>query len=112
MSKYSFTPEMDEISGLGGAYEARCRDMLRDGLEWLDNNPEADPTISTLSLGDVKVYGVIRENNDDAKALSKAVMGPSDGPGCSGAMHQAVMTAALWIRKNGWDEYVKRMARQ
>ena len=112
MSKYSFTPEMDEISGMGGAYEARCRDMLRDGLVWLDNHPDADPHISTLTKGDVEVYGVIREDNADAEALSKVMQGLSDGPGCSGAMLQAVMQAALWVHAYGWDEYVKRMAKQ
>lgn len=112
MSNYEFTASMDEISGMGGAYEARCRDMLRNALEWLDSNPDADPKISTLKKGDVEVYGIIREDNDDAKELSKVVAGPSDGPGCSGAMHQAVMTAALWIHAHGWDEYVKRMRKQ
>ena len=102
---YEFTEEMGEISGFGGGYEAVCRKMLKNGLEWLDANPEADPHIS----GYKNLYGIINEDNDDAKALSKAVM--TDIEDATGAMHQAVMTALLWIKANGWDKYVEAMSK-
>lgn len=102
--KYEFTPEMGEISGFGGGYEQACRDMVKAGMEWLDANPNADPKFR----GYERVYGVVTEDNEDAKALTEAVIAPTNGD-CTGAMHQATVGACLWIRKNGWDAYVKAM---
>ncbi len=102
---YEFTPEMGEISGFGGGYEETCRAMLKAGLEWLDANAEADPQFH----GYKNVYGIISEDNADAKALSKAVVEAAKDD-CTGAMHQAVITSILWIRKNGWEKYVERMS--
>lgn len=96
---------MDEISGLGGTYEASCRSMLAAALEWLDAHPDADPRFS----GFRDVYGIIMEDNDDAKALSQAAVDAAGEAGATGAMHQAVISAALWIRANGWDAYVSQM---
>jgi len=106
MNKYEFTPEMGEISGMGGGYEQTCRHMLRTGLEWFDKNPNANPRFH----GFKNIYGIIEEDNDDAKALSKAVTDATDD--CTGAMHQAVVTSVLWIRKNGWDKYIKEMSKK
>ena len=102
---YEFTEEMGEISGFGGGYEQCCRNMLKAGLEWLDANPESDPQFH----GFENVYGGICEDNDDAKALSKAVVDAADD--CTGAMHQAVVSKILWIKKNGWDKYVEAMSK-
>ena len=100
MTKYEWTPEMGEISGFGGGYEKTCRDMLLAGLRWLDENPNAEPKFKG-------VYGLISDDNEDAKALSYAITAVCDA--CTGAMHQAVVSHCLYIRKNGWDDYVKRM---
>lgn len=111
MSAREWTPEMGEISGFGGGYEDMCRRMLFAALDWLDEHPDANPQFH----GYKGVYGVISEDNDDAKALSKAAVAPSleDGSGgATGAMHQAVITSALWIRGNGWDAYVEAMSRE
>lgn len=105
MSKYDFTPEMGEISGFGGGYEATCRAMLAAGMEWLDAHPDADPQFH----GYKGICGIISEDNDDAEALSQAVVDGSGGD-CTRAMHQAAVSACLFIRKNGWDEYVRRMS--
>lgn len=104
MDKYEFTSEMDEISGFGGGYEQTCRNMLKAGLLWLDAHPEATPEFH----GYKGVYGIITEDNADAKALSDAIVSGSGGD-CTGAMHQACVSTALWIRTNGWDAYVKAM---
>ena len=106
-STYEFTPEMDEISGFGGGYEATCRAMLKGGMDWWDAHPDADPKFS----GYKGIYGVIHEDNDDAKALSKAVVAASNDD-CTGAMHQAVVSACLYIRKNGWPKYVAEMSKK
>ena len=105
MDKYEFTKEMGEISGFGGGYEQTCRYMLKAGLEWFDKNPKADPKFK----GFKNIYGLIMEDNADAKALSKAVTDATDD--CTGAMHQAVISSIFYIKKNGWDKYVKEMSR-
>lgn len=106
MNKYEFTKEMGEISGMGGGYEETCRNMLKAGLEWFDETPKADPKFK----GFKNVYGVILEDNEDAEALSKAVVDGSGGD-CTGAMHQAVISAVLYVKKNGWGKYVEEMSR-
>jgi len=105
MSKYEFTEQMGEISGFGGGYEDACRAMLKSGLEYLDENPDCKPEFH----GYKNVYGLIMEDNNDAKALSDAVTtGNSD---CTGAMHHAVIASILWIREHGWDKYVEEMSK-
>lgn len=104
---YEFTKEMGEISGFGGGYENCCRAMLKAGLEWFDANPGADPQFH----GWKGVYGLIEEDNEDAKALSKAVVEGAGGD-CTGAMHQAVISSIFWIKRNGWDKYVERMSKR
>ena len=100
MSKYVYTDDMSELSGFGGGYEATCRAMVVAGLEHLDAHPEADPKFH----GYKGIYGIITEDNADAKALSEAVVKAANGD-CTGAMHQASISHVLWIRKNGWDRY-------
>ena len=102
--KYEFTDDMAEISGFGGGYEDCCRAMVVAGLEWLDEHPTAEPKYH----GWKGVYGVIDEDNEDAKQLTKAVLDAAEKRGGStGAMHQATIGHILWIRKNGWENYVK-----
>lgn len=103
---YDYTPEMGEISGFGGGYEARCRAMVKAGLEWFDAHPDADPKFH----GFKDVYGLITEDNDHAKALSDAVTNAPGADGCTGAMHQAAISHIFFVRKNGWDAYVKEMS--
>ncbi len=93
-----------EISGFGGNYEKDCRKMLIAGLKWLEDNPKANPVFH----GYKGVYGIISEDNEDGKVLSKAVVDGSDG-NCSGAMHQAVIQTIFWIMKKGIDKYLKQM---
>jgi hypothetical protein len=102
--KYIFEEGMAEISGFGGGYEETCRKMLKAGLEWWDQHPDADPKFH----GYIGIYGRITEDNKDAKALSKAVVKGANGD-CTGAMHQAVITSIAWIREYGWKKYVKKM---
>ena len=100
MSKYQYTDDMGELSGFGGGYEEACRKMVVTGLEWLDAHPKADPQFH----GYENIYGVIIEENDDAKQLSKAVVDATGGD-CTGAMHQCTISHILWIHKNGWETY-------
>ena len=105
MTQYQFNDNMDEISGFGGEYEATCRKMLTAALEWLDVHPDANPQFS----GFKGIYGVIKDDNGDGEALSNAAIAGAGEFGPTGAMHQAVISAALWIKTNGWNAYVKAM---
>ena len=107
VTKYQFTEDMDEISGFGGGYEQTCRNMLATGCEWFDAHPDANPRFK----GFKEVYGLCVEDNDDAKALSQAIFDGS-GDDCTGAMHQAVVSACLYIRKQGWEKYQKAMSKR
>lgn len=104
-STREYTPMMGEISGFGGGYEAACRKMVLAGLDWLDAHPDADPKFH----GYKGVYGIINEDNDDAKALTNAIVGAVEN--CTGAMHQAAVTHVLFVRKSGWDTYVQEMSK-
>lgn len=101
MNKYQYTEDMAELSGFGGGYEDTCRKMVVAGLEHLDANPTADPQFH----GYEGIYGVISDDNEAGKNLSKAIMDASGGD-CTGAMHQAAISHIMWIRKNGWEKYV------
>ena len=97
------TDEMGEISGFGGGYEQCCRDMLHAGVKWLEEHPQADPKFRAYS----GVYGLIMEDNAEGKQLTGAVIKAAKGE-ATGAMHQAVIGRLLFIKKSGWDEYVKQ----
>ena len=100
---YVFEEGMAEISGFGGGYEAACQRMIVAGMKWFDENPDADPHFR----GYENVYGIICDENEDAKALSKAVMGAVED--CTGAMHQATIGHILRAHQRGWDAYVIEM---
>lgn len=114
--KYEYTPDMREISGFGGGYEGCCRAMVIAGLEWLDEHPGADPQFTRFS----QIYGVINEENEDARSLTRAMLAAKwtddDGNattvgeyGATGAMHQATVGHVLHIRQAGWSTYVQGM---
>lgn len=104
--KWTFTSGMGEISGFGGGYEQTCRNMLAAALDWFEAHPDADPQFH----GYKGIYGVITEDNADAKALTKAIIDAADND-ATGAMHHAVVTHALKIRERGWDWYVAEMSK-
>jgi hypothetical protein len=102
-----YDSEMGEISGFGGGYEETCRRMALTGMKWLDDNPSADPKFH----GYRGITGVISEDNDDAKALTAAVLAASGGD-CTGAMHQAAINHALAYKRLGWDGYRAEMLKR
>jgi hypothetical protein len=95
---------MGEISGFGGSYEEACRQMVRQGLRWFDDHPDARPVFQ----GFKNVFGLITDENEDAKALSAAICAGAEP---TGAMHQAVVNHVLAIRRMGWDVYVAEMSK-
>ncbi len=102
---YEWTEDMGEISGFGGGYEATCRAMVIAGIEWLDAHPTANPQFHSYK----NIYGVISEDNEDAKALTKAVTCDKvTGGDCTGAMHQASIGNVLFAKKVGWKEFCQK----
>ena len=101
---FEWTEDMREISGFGGGYERTCRKMVSTGCKWLADHPAADPKFRGLK----NVYGILVDDNDDARALSKAVTDAAEGD-CTGAMHQAAISHALFAHKNGWAAYQVKM---
>ncbi len=107
MAKYEYTEKMDEISGFGGGYEEQCRRLVIAGLEWWDKHSESKPKYSTLK----NVFGMIISENPEAEEMDKAMVGATDGD-VTGAMMHAAHEHIRYIRKNGWDAYVKEMEKK
>jgi hypothetical protein len=102
----TYTDDMREISGFGGGYEATCRAMVLAGLAWFDAHPTADPKFH----GFTGIFGIIQEDNEDAKALTQVVIDAAGGGGgATGAMHQATIGHILAARRLGWDAYCAEM---
>jgi hypothetical protein len=106
-TKYSYTDDMGEISGMGEGYEKACRKMVITGLEFWDTQPE---TFNPRYKGFEDVYGLCIEDNEDAKKLSDVVIKAVDG--CSGAMHQATISHIFFIKRNGWEKYKEEMSKK
>ena len=102
---FEWTEDMREISGFGGGYERTCRAMVSAGCNWLSEHAEADPQFH----GFKGVFGIIAEDNEDAKTLSKVVLDASGG-NCTGAMHQvAIGHIFAWRRFGSWLAYQREM---
>lgn len=124
MSYVEWTPDMGEISGFGGGYEACCRAMVKAGVEfWEAQNAaaardERDP-FNPEFTGFKNVYGLIISDNADAKALDAAIMaapvtidgkvGSISDYGATGAMHQAAIGHIMAFMRLGADEYVTQL---
>ncbi|HET6717110.1 MAG TPA: hypothetical protein VFG90_08255 [Nitrososphaeraceae archaeon] len=103
-SKYIWTPEMREISGMGGSYEDSCKRMIIAGLEFWDTQTES---FNPRYKGFKDVYGICMDDNEDAKKLSDVLI--TTVSGCSGAMHQAAISHIFFIKRNGWEKYKQEM---
>lgn len=103
MGKYKFTDNMREISGFGGGYENACREMVIAGVEWLDENKNANPEAKESP----QIFGMTFDENEDMKELQD-VMLEAVGD-CSGAMMHVSTNHVMFIAKNGWRKYCEEM---
>ena len=101
---YSYPKGCREISGFGGGYEKTCRKMVVAGMEWFDENPKANPKFHSYK----NVYGIISEDNSEAKSLTDTMLEAS-GNDCTGAMMQASVNHCLSAAKSGWAKYIQKM---
>jgi hypothetical protein len=88
---------MDEISGLGGGYEAACWGGLRAGLKWLDEHPTWKFKENT---------GLYDKRN---KGLTDAIAAGCEPGGATGAMVGAVLSHVAHISWKGWEWWVEQM---
>lgn len=104
MSKYRFTDEMAEITGLGGSYEQAARFMVAAGLEWLDEHPDYKPRLQEV------------RSVEDARGLGDllGVMDKAAGPrgGATGAMMSAAVSHVRYALQLGWDVYAVEARKQ
>jgi len=105
MSKYKYPEGADYISGFGGGYEAACQAMVIAGLEYWDENPEFNPQYR----GFQGVFGLLVEDNEDAKILDGILIAAANGDS-TGAMHQASVNHIFAARRLGWEEYLRQLA--
>lgn len=101
LKKVEWIPEMGEISGMGEGYEAQCRRMLDAAIDWHNQNPDKDPSVSTLK----NVYGLTKNENEAAEELEKYILDNIPGNDCTGAMMQAVLGHYFFIRNNGVEKH-------
>lgn len=99
---YTYTKDMQEISGFGGRYEEACRKMIVAGLKFWDQ--QTDPIWD--SFESLFISRPVEENSD-TKMLETAV-GASES-GCSGAQVGAAMSHIMFIKKQGQGKYVEEM---
>jgi len=126
MSYVEWTEDMGEISGFGGSYEEGCRAMVRAGVEFWEAMDETNSALGGAVdkfdphyRGYEGVYGILSDDNDDAKALDAAIMAAPltvDGRettvgeyGATGAMHQAAVSHVFAFRRLGAEEYVRQL---
>ena len=109
-----------EVSGFGPdtSYEQGCRAMVLAGMQWWEDHPNADPKFKGMK----DVFGLVLEENDDAKDLTETIMNaecvhPEINDGnvfkvrteATGAMHHAAIGHVLAYKRLGEDEYWKQL---
>lgn len=104
MNKYSYTDKSHEISGFGGGYEEDCRKMVIAGLEWFDEHEKANPKFH----GFKNVFGLIIEDNQEAKQLTQHMNNACGGKATS-AMMQCCLGHVKYAQQHGWDKYIQEM---
>ena len=117
MPRGSWLPAMGEASGRGGVFEQAERRMIFAGLDYLDDNPGADPQFEWAG-------GLYVGTNPDGVAMLAAMVAaaapdhvPSDpapvpGEATEGdwAMDQVTVDNTLWVADHNWGQYVRTMA--
>lgn len=85
-------------------YESIMHSMLRAGLQWFEDYPDADPKFHTYA----DMMGICVEDNDDARELTAEILDAViDDYLPSSAQHQIVIEQLFYIREHGWEVYVE-----
>lgn len=103
--KKKYTDKMREISGMGGGYEGACRNMVLAGLTWLKKHPKAKLGWKTFK----NVYGLTPDKTPDTEKMVDYMVDKGAKGDATGAMVQATLGHVMFIKKNGWKKYKKKM---
>lgn len=112
MTHYTHTPQMGQISGLGGKYEDECQYMLDAGVKWLLSNkgsvmfPPLDgigrifyitnESSSSISSLECLFNEVLDERSFDVSGINPPTL----------VQMLAVTNRLMYIHRYGWDQYV------
>jgi hypothetical protein len=110
---FEFTPQMNEISGLGGEHERALRLGVTTGAHWWVEHPEAHATVE----GDCKsCWGENPDGVSLLRSINDAVFTRDDGTKVplahvlTPSMYYAVMHHVMWIGHHGWASYITAMS--
>jgi F0F1-type ATP synthase membrane subunit a len=76
-------------------------------LEWCDQHPVAK--ISFIQLKGIT--GLTDDESPDCVKMQEEMLKAANDD-CTGAMMQATLNHIMYIRKHGWDHYVKEMTKR
>lgn len=100
-----------EISGIGGAYEQKCRNMTKAGVIWLREHPEElakwRKERHEYRNRTGRYYKPTCEYGQSHKAFESAIVKAYKG--CTGEMIDASINHAISIFELGWNEYVNQV---
>ena len=124
-TKREYTPDMGEVSGLGGAYEKCCQAMVLAGVEWLEAHPEARLELKCVACPWIKGATAPRpcpSRGDGEHQLRGHVPGleeavaagaerafPGSGSPTGAMVGAAVQHAWQAGRVLGWEGYAEKM---
>jgi len=90
-----------DISGMGSGYENACQEMLKAGRDYLDKHPNID-----LKFKQNKdIWGIIISENKEGETFMD-YLDNVIGNQSSGAMIQCVVNHLMFIRKNGYEQWL------
>lgn len=112
MPYVEWTPDMGEMSGMGGSYEGGCRAMVKAGVEFWEAQDALFYSSNTTPKFDPQYEP---DRNDDARALDAVLEAAPitiDGIettcgeyGTTGAMHGSAVAHIFAFRRLGAAEY-------
>lgn len=103
---FTYPRNSREISGFGGGYEKACKDMVIEGMKWLEKHPKADISYKEYE----NIYGLTTGESEDCKRMQNIMV--EVNPGCSGAQMQACLSHIMFAHQHGWEKYIMDMERK
>jgi len=115
-ARFTWIPEMGEISGFGGGYEDACRRMMQAGVTYREQTPVDVAALAVL----VTLPRATEEGSEDEAVAAQRAVGKAAyarlqdavaaaEDGCSGAMVGASSQHAWIVFSQGWAVYVAKM---
>lgn len=116
LDSFEFTESMNEVSGLGGAYERACRGIVTAGARWCAWHPHAQLVFSERP----DARGFVEAQTADARTLRRVIdttpFTTDDGrkvtlaDEMTPAMYHTAIVHILFIAANGWNTYRDKMS--